>query len=236
MFDFYKVGGCVRDKILGLESKDIDYSCVFKDWHGENIQEVFKILSDYLKREGYTIWLETPDCYTIRAKAHNGQTHDYVLARKEIGYIPGTRKPSLVPGTLFDDLERRDFRANAIAEDQDGNYIDYFNGIDDIKNRVLRCPISPETSFNDDPLRILRAIRFAITKDFKLSYDIIKAIKNFNYNSKFSIVSEERIREELYKCLKFNTLLTLEYLHKYDNLSKYIFIKTKLWLKPTNEL
>jgi tRNA nucleotidyltransferase/poly(A) polymerase len=161
---------------------------------------------------------------------------DFVLARKELGYKEGTREPIVEPGTLYDDLARRDFTVNAIAKHVNtGKYIDPFNGISDIKKKLLRTPINGYITFSDDPLRLLRAIRFAITKDFLIDGVIGKQIREFDYEKKFGVVSEERIREELYKCFKHNTALTIVLLNQYPELRDYIFKHTKLWLKPTNE-
>lgn len=248
LFNFYEVGGKVRDELLGLQSKDIDYVAVpninefitSDSYITSTIEQLFLNLKEFLLKEGYQIFLETPSCYTIRAKFPKGHINegivaDFVLARKEIGYKEGTREPIVVPGTLYDDLERRDFTVNAIAKDINGVLYDPFNGQQDLKDRVLRTPIKGEITFSDDPLRLLRAIRFAITKDFIIDDSIHYFILNFNYDKSFSVVSEERIREELYKCFKFNTLKTITYLMRYLQLKKYIFNNTNLWLKPTNE-
>lgn len=178
--------------------------------------------------------------YTIRAKFPKGHVNenlvaDFVLARKKIGYVEGTRKPIVIPGTLLDDLTRRDFTVNAIACGEDGIIVDPFNGQEDLKNKILKTPISGDITFDDDPLRLLRAIRFAITKGFTIGKDVHEYILYFDYFNKFNVVSEERIREELYKCFHFNTNLTLYYLSNYVNLHNYIFTQTNLWLKPTNE-
>lgn len=243
MFDFYEVGGKVRDELMGLQSKDIDYVAVphkyLLDSHMDaNI--VFKMLVEYLDREKFEMFLITPNCFTIRAKFPKGHQHertvaDFVMARKELGYREGTREPTVVPGTLRDDLERRDFTVNAIAKDKNGTLIDPFNGIQDIKDKVLRTPLSIEKSFNDDPLRILRAIRFMITKGFLLNGDMYTAISTFDYKNKMKVVSEERIREELYKMFKHDTAASLALLTDFPKLLLYIFDTTKLWLKPTNE-
>lgn len=240
LFKMYEVGGKVRDELLGLQSKDIDYVAVpelNKLTKNITIEQVFDLLIEELKIRGYEIFLITPKMLTIRAKNPlNKETADFVVARKEIGYIEGTREPIVVPGTLYDDLQRRDFTVNAIAKDTvTGEYIDPFNGLKDIKTYSLRTPISGEITFGDDPLRILRAIRFAITKKFGISSEIDEIITNFPYKEKFGVVSEERIREELHKCFKYNTKATLGYLTQYPALKYYIFNFTKLWLKPTNE-
>lgn len=242
MFKFYEVGGKVRDELLGLQSKDVDYVAVPNEellGKYQTAPEMFGVLSDYLKGEKFEIFLETPDCYTIRArfpKDHKYQgVADFVMARKEVGYIPGTRTPIVVPGTLFDDLERRDFTLNALAKDEDGTIVDFFNGKKDLEDRVLKTPLNCYATFDDDPLRILRAIRFSITKGFKLSSDIYFAIHAYDYDEKMSVVSGERIREELFKCFKHDTHKTMHELNRFYKLKDYIFTRTKLWLKPTFE-
>ena len=200
---------------------------------------MFILLEQILRRDMFEIFLVTKDCYTIRAKFPVGHKYkgvaDFVMARKEIGYIPGTRTPIIVPGSLYDDLERRDFTVNAMAKDEDGNIIDPFNGEADLRARILRTPLPCNVTFNDDPLRILRAIRFALTKNLAIPANMQEVIENYDYEYKMGVVSEERIREELYKCFKFDTFKTLEMLCKYRDLKLYIFKHTKLWLKPTNE-
>jgi tRNA nucleotidyltransferase/poly(A) polymerase len=243
MFTFFEVGGKVRDELLGLKSKDVDYVAVpdtdlIRDV--ESAHTMFNILTDYLKNEGFEIFLITDHCFTIRAKFPIGHVYsgvaDFVMARKEIGYIPGTRTPIIKPGSLYDDLERRDFTLNALAKDYDGNIIDYFNGMEDLRNKILRTPLDIMETFNDDPLRILRAIRFSITKGFTIPNDMWHEIYHYEYENKMPVVSDERIREELIKCFKFDTLDTLERLRQFPHLTEYIFRENKLWLKPTFEL
>lgn len=239
-FRFYEVGGKIRDELLGLESKDIDYVAVPNEdriTKNTSAEEAFNLLVEDIKLRGYEIYLITPRAYTIRAKMAAGAVvADFVLARKEIGYVKGTREPIVVPGTLHDDLARRDFTVNAIAKcTLTGDYIDPFEGQWDIKAKLLRTPIKGEITFDDDPLRLLRAIRFAVTKGFSISSDIQGLLTNFDYNKKFHVVSEERIREELYKSFKYDTIATLKWLESFPEIREYIFTKTNLWLKPTNE-
>jgi tRNA nucleotidyltransferase/poly(A) polymerase len=235
----YKVGGCVRDRLLEIESKDIDFTFVVDDIN-MSVEDGFASMYKYLSDEGFTIFLSTPDCFTIRAKfpsnhPNTGMVADFVLARKEVEYVPGTRRPILELGTLEDDLRRRDFTLNALAEDEDGNIIDLFNGIEDLKRGYLRTPLPCTDTFNDDPLRILRAIRFCITKGFWIGDYMNDTIRYYDYETKMTVVSIERIREELYKCFKHDTLKTLNTLHEYPALRNYIFESGALWLKPTME-
>ena len=157
------------------------------------------------------------------------------MSRKEVGYIPGTRTPIVKPGTLYDDLERRDATLNALAKDEDGNIIDYFNGLEDLKNGILRTPLPTEKTFNDDPLRIIRFLRFSITKGFSIPGSTALVIEGYDYGNRMGVVSIERIREELYKCFKHDTLETLKVLNEFPLLKNYIFKDKGLWLKPTME-
>ena len=134
-FKFYEVGGKIRDELLGLTNKDGDYVAVPSEELLRNIEEaqclvdgiypntanaVFTMLESHLRKEGFEIFLVTPDCYTIRAKFPEGYKYqgvaDFVMARKEVGYVPGTRTPIVEPGNLYDDLSRRDFTVNAMAK------------------------------------------------------------------------------------------------------------------------
>lgn len=242
MFKFYEVGGKVRDDLLGLYSKDVDYVAVPKViLPDDTAEKMFNKLFTYLNQEKFEIFLITPECFTIRAKFPAGYKYsgvaDFVMARKEVGYIEGTRRPKVVPGNLYDDLSRRDFSVNALARDPDtGEIIDYFNGIEDLKKKVLKTPLDPVVTFDDDPLRILRGLRFCITKGFHFSSTCFQAILGYDY-SKMQVVSEQRIRDELFKMLKHDTRKTLEMLFGYlPTLKDYIFDNTNIWLKPTTEL
>ena len=241
MFKFYEVGGKIRDEILGLQSKDVDYVAVPSETLLEKYKsahEMFVMLETYLTNENFEIFLSTPDCFTVRAKFPKDHKYqgvaDFVMARKEIGYVEGTRTPIVVPGTLKDDLERRDFTVNAMAKGEDGKIIDLFDGMNDLKRMVLITPLPPEQTFNDDPLRVLRAVRFAITKGFSLKF-LDYYINNYDYENKMGVVSSERIREELLKCFKHDTMGTLDMLNDYPTLKRYIFVNKLMWLKPTME-
>jgi tRNA nucleotidyltransferase/poly(A) polymerase len=247
MFKFYEVGGCVRDEILGLKSKDIDYVAVPSEDLLKDVSSahtMFGILEGYLKVEGFEIFLITPDCFTIRAKFPKDHKYqgvaDFVMARKEVGYIPDTRQPIIVPGTLHDDLIRRDFTLNALAKDEDGNIIDMFDGMWALENKILMTPQTAWTTMLDDPLRLLRAFRFSITKGFDISPRIWETCHVDEIVDKLEqVVSQERIRDEIFKMMKHDTLKTLDLFEKikYTNprILEIMFGKG-LWLKPTTEL
>jgi tRNA nucleotidyltransferase/poly(A) polymerase len=247
MFKFYEVGGCVRDEILGLKSKDIDYVSVPSEDLLKDISSahtMFGILEGYLKEEGFELFLVTPNCFTIRAKFPKGHKYqgvaDFVMARKEIGYIPDTRQPIVVPGTLYDDLERRDFTLNALAKDEDGSIIDYFDGKLALENKMLLTPLDSKVTMLDDPLRMLRAFRFSITKGFTISPRIWETLLMDSVVEKLEqVVSQERIRDEVYKMMKHDTLKTLELFERIRIINPKILdiiFGKGLWLKPTTEL
>jgi tRNA nucleotidyltransferase/poly(A) polymerase len=240
----FKVGGCVRDKILGVDSKDIDFTFVL-DNLDRTVEEGFQIMTDWLTHKEFEIFLSTPDCFTIRAKFPKdhqfaGMVADFVMARKEVGYVEGTRRPILELGTLEDDLIRRDFTLNALAEDEHGNIIDLFGGLEDLKNGLLRTPLPAAQTMMDDPLRFLRALRFHITKGFKIDGEIFKAMQQPDIKKKLvDVVSAERIREEVFKMMKHDTVRTMRTLHHIEidfipNFIRLIFDRG-LWLKPTFE-
>jgi len=221
MAKIFKVGGCIRDKFLGVDSKDIDFTFVCEN--SKTIEEGWSEMVNWLTERKFVIFLETPDCFTIRAKFPKGDTNeglvaDFVMARKEIGYIEGTRKPILELGTLEDDLLRRDFTVNALAEDIEGNIIDIFDGIADLKKGILRTPMDATKTMMDDPLRILRALRFTITKDFTMADDLWSAMQQPNILQKLELtVSGERIREEIAKMFQFDTNRSFRLLMDVDN-------------------
>jgi len=252
-YQIYYVGGFVRDQFLGIKSNDIDFCFVcnpeLEEHKNLSIEEGFNLMRQWLINEGFTIFLETPSMLTIRAKIpisnpnivlDCGKTADFVLARKEISYDDNSRQPLVTLGSLNDDLERRDFTVNAMAMDLNGNVIDLFGGMEDLHNKVLKTPRDAQLTMMDDPLRILRALRFCITKGFLIDPTIINAMGQQRIQDKlFTVVSSERIREELTKMFKFSTSKTLRLLYKLDTIVPTTFIdrlfQNDLWLKPTNE-
>ncbi len=248
-YEIYYVGGCVRDKILGIESKDIDFTFVINKRQDENLSigEGFDLMSKWLKKEGFTIFLSTPDMLTIRAKFpkndkyknQENMTADFVLARKETYPDPNSRYPSVEVGSLCDDLMRRDFTVNAIAMDMNDNIIDICDGLRDIQNKFLRTPKDAKITLADDPLRVLRAMRFSITKKFDFDLSLINAmVDNDIIDKLFTIVHPDRIREELTKMFNYSTPQTLKILNYFEervpNFLERLF-KPPLKLMPTTK-
>lgn len=245
MPQLFKVGGCVRDSFLGIQSKDIDFTFVL-DNLDQTVEQGFADMEKWMTDRGFQIFLSTPEMFTIRAKFPKGDLNeglvaDFVMARKEIGYIEGTRRPILALGTLADDLVRRDFTLNAMAIDMDGNLIDLFKGKEDLELKILRTPLDPKITMMDDPLRILRALRFSITKGFIIHHSIWEAMQQPEILEKLRVtVSAERIREEVFKMMKHDTPKTLRLLMDVDSRHIPGFLELVfgrgLWLKPTFEL
>ncbi len=221
---FYQVGGCVRDEILGLKSKDIDYSVVAPSYAAMKLE---------IQKRGGEIFLENPEFLTIRAKVPGMGACDFVCCRKDGAYSDGRHPESVEMGSLEDDLGRRDFTMNAIAKGEDGKLIDPFGGQRDIERQVIESVGMAEDRFREDYLRILRAVRFAVTKRMELSEEVERACSKL-YRGVLK-VSVERIREELHKAFMCDTMETLGLLSQYG-LDEVVFSKkVGLRLKPTLE-
>ena len=231
--ELYEVGGCVRDEILGIKSKDIDFSVVLDQasflTSGE---EGFQAMSENLTMRGFKIFLETPEYFTIRARfpdtgweKYKGLTADFVMARSEGEYTDGRRPDEVYIGTLRDDLQRRDFRMNAIAKDiKTGKLIDPFDGQKDIEDKVIRAVGDPLDRFREDALRAIRALRFSVTKGFDIWGDVEIAMQHPEVlNALATNISPERIREELEKMFKHDTLRTLGMLEYFPALTDVMF-------------
>ena len=225
MQKIYQVGGFVRDRLMGIPSKDLDYVCEFPSY-----DEMVK----WIKTQG-RVYLEQPQFWTVRAHLPNKPPADFVLARRDGKYTDGRRPDTVEVGTLFDDLARRDFTVNAIAYNEEtGEYIDPHGGQKDIKTKLLRCVGNTVDRFHEDALRILRAIRFAITKEFMLSNEIMDAFKDEKLADKLkNNVSDDRKRDELLKCFSHDTNETINYFINFPAIQKACFHNSKLWLMPT---
>ncbi|RYD88680.1 MAG: HD domain-containing protein, partial [Sphingobacteriales bacterium] len=193
----YVVGGYVRDLVLGREVKDIDILCV-----GSGIALAEEV-AQRLKHKPKVIVFKNFGTAMFRA----GELEiEFVGARKE-SYKRESRKPIVEDGTLQDDLERRDFTINALAISLSpgsyGELIDRFEGMKDIRRKLIRTPLEPGITFSDDPLRMMRAIRFATQLGFDIDPDTFDAI--IDNKDRISIVSKERITDELNKIILAKT-------------------------------
>lgn len=212
----YLIGGFVRDKLLGRDTKDADIVCV-----GDAIT-LAKEVADHFHPTPQVNYFKTFG--TAHVKVHLSNLHagqflqdplvandseheeskefdlEFVGARKE-SYRFDSRKPEVNPGTVIDDQNRRDFTMNALAislnKKDHGVLIDPFNGLDDINNKIIRTPLDPLQTFSDDPLRMMRAIRFASQLDFTIEETTWNGI--VEGAERIRIISQERITDELNK-------------------------------------
>ncbi len=227
----FEVGGHVRDGLLGIKSNDID--CAVE-------APSFQAMHEFVEANTSKIFLVKEEFFTIRAMGHDKLVKDFVLCRKDGSYSDGRRPDFVEPGTIFDDLARRDFTINAIARDVDtGELLDPFNGQKDLAAGTLRCVGSARERFDEDALRIVRAIRFCITKGFMPDEEIWTILHDFLWAEKLSSISTDRIRQELDKCFKFSTIRTIKFLNDIDSAFIDVMFSElhgeEIWLKPTTE-
>jgi tRNA nucleotidyltransferase (CCA-adding enzyme) len=195
--DSYVIGGFVRDFILDRgEHKDIDIVAI-----GSGIKlakQVAKNLPNHPKVQVFKT-------YGTAMLVYNDMDIEFVGARKE-SYNENSRNPVVENGTLQDDQNRRDFTINAMAlnlsDDDFGNLLDPFNGIQDLEDKIIRTPLDPDITYSDDPLRMMRAIRFATQLNFTIESKSLKAISS--NNERLKIITNERIVVELNKILESN--------------------------------
>ncbi len=188
----YVIGGYVRDKILGKESKDIDIVVL-----GKGIDVAKKIVPRLPSAHSLVVYKNFGTAMFL----YKDIQIELVGARKE-SYKRNSRKPIVEEGSLEDDLMRRDFTINALAISLNkdfGRLLDPFNGIKDLKDKIIRTPLEPDKTFDDDPLRMMRAIRFATQLNFEIEKNTYEAI-NKN-KDRIKIVSQERIIDELNKII-----------------------------------
>lgn len=192
--EVYVVGGFVRDLFLGLPSKDLDFVTV-----GSGIELARNVAKEFGKESR----LATFANYGTAQVTVPGLELEFVGARKE-SYSRESRNPIVEDGTLDDDMKRRDFTVNAMAiclnADRFGELVDPFDGVGDLERRIIRTPLEPDTTFSDDPLRMLRAVRFATKLGFRIQQETFEAIKR--NASRMEIITRERINDELSKIMR----------------------------------
>lgn len=188
----YVIGGFVRDLLLDRPSKDIDIVVV------GNGMELAQAAGEKLRVKKVSLFKN----FGTAQFNYKDLDVEFVGARKE-SYQRDSRKPIVEDGTLSDDQKRRDFTINALAldlrEETFGNLIDPFNGLADLEKGILRTPLDPDTTYSDDPLRMMRAIRFATQLDFQIEINSLKSI--LENASRLEIISKERIMDELNKII-----------------------------------
>jgi hypothetical protein len=199
----YEVGGAVRDRLMGIESDDVDFAVT---------ADSYDAMKRHLESEGFRIFQESPEFVTIKAQPPEGHplrertmSADFVLARRDGPSSDGRRPDYTEPGSLEDDLARRDFTVNAIAEAPDGRLIDPHGGQQDIESKTLRFVGDPMTRIKEDGLRALRGFRFMVTKDLTPDPATWDAITSPEAAQMLQSVSKERVSAELTKMLDYDT-------------------------------
>ncbi len=191
-FSVFAIGGYVRDIFLGRDSKDIDIVVL-----GSGIELARKVAHE-LKIKNIAVYKN----FGTAMLQYGDVEVEFVGARSE-SYRKDSRKPIVENGTLEDDQKRRDFTINALAlclnKKYFGELVDPFNGLKDLKHKTLRTPLDPKQTFSDDPLRMMRAVRFASQLNFKIGDKTYQAITE--NAERLQIVSNERIVEEMHKIL-----------------------------------
>ncbi|MCM8817962.1 MAG: CCA tRNA nucleotidyltransferase [Candidatus Omnitrophica bacterium] len=189
----YLVGGYIRDKIMKKKNKDIDFVMEEDALEiAEEFSKMFNLPQPIFYGRFGTAMIEIEDIKL-----------EFATARKE-SYPKNSRKPFVEKTTIYQDLERRDFTINSIAQNLiTGEILDPFDGQGDIKRKLIKTPIDPDKTFYDDPLRILRGIRFATKFKFKIEENTLIGMKK--NKDRIKIVSEERIADEIIKILECST-------------------------------
>ncbi len=188
----WAVGGYVRDRLLDREHPDLDI--VVEGGRALELAEVFA------KRVGARPPAIFPRFGTAQVD-WNGRLVEFANARAE-SYARDSRKPEVRPASIEEDLSRRDFTVNALLMDFEGNVHDLLGtGLPDLRSRLLRTPRDPRQTFDDDPLRMLRAIRFAAQLGFELAPNLLPAMRELRERARPPVLSPERVAEELRKML-----------------------------------
>lgn len=189
----YAVGGCVRDLFLGRHSKDIDFVTV-----GSGIEVAGAVAASFGKGAHLNVFRT----YGTAQVRYGNLELEFVGARKE-SYSRDSRNPVVEDGTLEEDLSRRDFTINAMAvcvnADRFGELIDRYDGIGDLDRSLIRTPLDPDITFSDDPLRMMRAVRFATQLGFEIYGPTLEAIRR--NAGRIEIITRERIMDELMKIM-----------------------------------
>ena len=189
----YLVGGAVRDRVLGMNPKDLDFVVLAPS---------FGDMVSFLEKEGSKVHVKYPQFGTLKAKHPVYGDSDFALPRAEAAYSEGRRPDSVSLATLEEDLKRRDFTMNAMAQDMaTGKIFDPLGGQRDLNLNMIRQVGNALERLEEDPLRLLRAFRFSITMGMSLSTTLlhILAKPSQDLQARMAAVSSERIREEFFK-------------------------------------
>lgn len=219
--EFFLCGGAVRDLLIGKTPKDKDFVMLTSF----SMTEVENKLKELSKTEDTCIYQSKPEFNTIRCRIQ-GESIDLAFPRTDetTRRTPELQRFTLRTGSLMIDSKRRDFTINSMFMNEDGEILDFQNGLEDLNNKIIRCVGEPDERMKEDPVRILRAIRFSITLGFDIEEETKFALawnRNLLCNS---YISNDRIKEEVNRALKVDPLKTLTLL---ESLDIYNILKVK---------
>lgn len=229
--NFFEVGGCVRDEMLGLPVKDVDFSVEAPS---------FPFMVDALKAQGFKVFQVREEFLTVRAGVpkdsplrERTKDADFVMCRADGPSADGRRPDFVTPGTLADDLARRDFTVNAMARTVGGDLVDPFGGEQDLRDGVLRFVGDPMARVTEDGLRVLRGFRFMVTKGFAAEAETWRVLVSPEAAEMLRCVSVERVRDELDKMFRADTLEAMGLLSALPEATTEAMFRDGLRLAPT---
>jgi tRNA nucleotidyltransferase (CCA-adding enzyme) len=239
----YLVGGAVRDHVLGRATKDYDFAVEARDYN--------EMIAELITHYGITIWQERKEFGIVRGRVHGSSLGgfggmvpqnawvdaDFTLCRTDGPYSDSRHPDYVLPTTITGDLARRDFTMNAMAMTADGDLLDPWSGKVDLGLRMLRAVGDPVERFTEDPLRMLRAVRFSVCLDLYVQGATAAAMSNPVLVNNLDRVVVDRVREELHRALRHDWWRTMELLTgPYQRLGWELRKQFPgLWLSPTTE-
>lgn len=244
----YLVGGAVRDILDNMPRtpSDLDFAVEAAS---------YDIMKANLVADGLELWAEHPEYVTLRGGMPVGKfggtfrnavsvtdpnltiSADFVLCRRDGVYTDQRHPDTVEPGTLYEDLARRDFTINAMAMTPDGELIDPHMGLYDLRHGILRTVGDPNDRLREDPLRIVRALRFAVTRNLSVNYSLDAAI--IKHAPLLRALPAERVARELNSMFQYDTRLSIHMLAEYPAVTDVLFHDAhkrepgNLWLQPT---
>ena len=232
----FEVGDSIRDELMGItEIPDRDFCAEAPSWPA---------LLEWCRSSMERVFLVTPEFFTVRGRMPNGDSIDVVMSRKDGSRSDGRHPDTDEAGTLLDDLARRDFTVNAMAREVDpatlepiGEIIDPFSGRIHLEKGLLRCVGTAALRLEEDGLRVLSAVRFSFTKELTPCEELGFELKSGHWwTFAGETVSNERIREELTKMFKHDTLRTMiRFVEHLPGEALMLLETAGIWLKPTVE-
>ena len=243
----FVVGGCLRDQAL-IDFGAINQATSIKDIDFAVEAESIDVMTEELTALGFEIFKSDPEFVTLRARfPHSigwaewlldqdfnlGLTADFVLCRKDGEYKDGRRPESVSAGTIFDDLARRDFTVNAIARHAEAGILDPFDGMGDCSDRILRFVGDPLRRIQEDGLRVLRGLRFMVTRGLTPTADTEEVLHSAMARNAVAQQNDQRIFEEVEKMFRFDTPKAILILNMFHMMPVVFPEDGNMWLRPT---